>query len=136
MITVTDIPESEVELVAIRASGPGGRHVNKVSSAIHLRFDVAASSLPVAVKERLLKKTDTRLSSEGVIVIKAQRFRSQEKNKADALERLDAMLRDAQKTRKKRKVTRPTKSSVKRRLDNKNKRGQRKQLRGKVDHEK
>ena len=97
MIHTSDIPESEIEMLAIRASGPGGQHVNKVSSAIHLRFDVSASSLPDAVKQRLSKLPDVRLSRAGVIVIKAQKFRSQEKNRADALARLEALLMKAQK---------------------------------------
>jgi len=132
MIRLSDIPESEIEMVQIRASGPGGQHVNKVSSAIHLRFDVRASSLPQTVKQRLLQLADTRLSSDGVIVIKAQSYRSQEKNRADALARLEELLLKAQRIRKKRKATKPTKASVKRRLDNKRKQGQQKKLRGKV----
>ena len=132
MIHMSDIPESEIEMLAIRASGPGGQHVNKVSSAIHLRFDVSASSLPDAVKQRLSKLPDVRLSRAGVIVIKAQKFRSQEKNRADALARLEALLMQAQRVRKARRPTRPTRASVKRRLDSKCKQGQQKKLRGRV----
>ena len=133
MITVADIPESEIEFTAIRASGPGGQHVNKVSSAIHLRFDIHSSSLPDHVKQKLASLADTRISSDGQIVIKAQRFRSQDKNRADALERLDELLAKAQRKRKARRPTRPTKSSVKKRLDKKKKQGDRKKLRGRID---
>ena len=132
MIHMSDIPESEIEMLAIRASGPGGQHVNKVSSAIHLRFDVSASSLPGAVKQRLSKLPDVRLSRAGVIVIKAQKFRSQEKNRADALARLEALLMQAQRVRKARRPTRPTRASVKRRLDSKRKQSRQKKLRGRV----
>ena len=132
MIHASDIPETEIEIQAIRASGPGGQHVNKVSSAIHLRFDVSTSTLPDAVKRRLLKLRDATLSRSGVIVIKAQKFRSQEKNRADAFARLEALLIRAQRERKKRRTTKPTKASVKRRLDSKRKQSHQKKLRGSV----
>ncbi len=132
MIRVFDIPEAEIEMLAIRARGPGGQHVNKVSSAIHLRFDVYGSSLPDRVKLRLSKLEDAQLSRAGVIVIKAQRFRSQEKNRADALARLDALFVRAQRARKRRKPTKPTRASVKRRLDSKRKQSEQKKLRGNI----
>ena len=132
MIRVFDIPEAEIEMLAIRARGPGGQHVNKVSSAIHLRFDVYASSLPDRVKLRLSKLEDVQLSRAGVIVIKAQRFRSQGKNRADALARLEALFVRAQRARKRRKPTKPTRASVKRRLDSKRKQSEQKKLRGNI----
>jgi len=132
MIRVSDIPVSEIDLQAIRASGPGGQHVNKVSSAIHLRFDVYASSLPQLIKQRLLALPDVRLTQAGVIVIKAQKFRSQEKNRADALNRLEELLLKAQRISKTRRKTRPTRASVKRRLDAKRKQGERKKMRRRV----
>ena len=133
MIRVSDIPESEIEFSAIRASGPGGQNVNKVSSAIHLRFDVRASSLPEAVKSKLLRMSDARINTDGVIVIKAQNFRSQEKNRIEGLVRLDELLQKAQHVRKARRKTYPSRSSVRKRLDSKKKQGSVKKNRGKVD---
>ena len=133
MISVADIPEDEIAISAIRASGPGGQHVNKVSTAIHLRFDVAASSLPDEVKEGFARLKDRRISSDQVVTIKAQRSRSQEKNKLDALGRLDELLALAQVRQKKRRPTRPGKGVVKRRLDSKTRQGRKKGLRKNVD---
>ncbi|MDB2585148.1 alternative ribosome rescue aminoacyl-tRNA hydrolase ArfB [Luminiphilus sp.] len=133
MIRVSDIPESEIEFAAIRASGPGGQNVNKVSSAIHLRFDVRSSSLPDAVKVKILRMRDTRISTEGVIVIKAQKFRSQEKNKLESLARLDELLQTSQHVETPRRQTRPSRSSVRKRLEGKKKQGSVKKNRGKVN---
>lgn len=128
------IPDQELEFTAIRASGPGGQNVNKVASAIHLRFDIAATtSLSDPCKQRLLALNDQRISSDGVLVIKAQQYRSQEKNKADALERLKTLIQSALITRKPRKISRPSLAAKRKRLDNKTRRGQLKKSRGKVE---
>ena len=126
------IPVSEIEIGAIRSQGPGGQNVNKVSTAVHLRFDIRGSSLPDFYKERLLGLQDQRITKEGVIVIKAQQYRSREKNKEEALRRLQQLIQGAAVSPKRRKPTRPTPSSKRRRLDRKTRRGRIKTLRGKI----
>jgi len=123
------IPDSEIEVHAVRSQGAGGQHVNKVSSAIHLRFDIAASSLPPFYKHALLTVNDHRISGDGVITIKAQEHRSQEQNREAALNRLCSLIQSVAIPRKKRKLTKPTKTSKQRRLDTKTKRGRLKSLR-------
>ena len=126
------VPEEEIEFSAIRAQGAGGQNVNKVSSAIHLRFSIPDSSLPEDIKQRLMLLSDQRITLEGVVVIKAQTTRSQEQNKMEAIERLNALVNSVAVPPKLRKATKPTKSSQRKRMDSKTTRGDVKRLRGKV----
>jgi len=127
------VPSEEIDIQAVRAQGPGGQNVNKVSTAVHLRFDIKASSLPDVYKERLLTLKDHRISDEGVVIIKAQRYRSQLKNREDALHRLGDLIRSVIVSHKQRHATKPTKGAQQKRLETKTKRGRVKSLRGKVD---
>jgi ribosome-associated protein len=126
------VPEEEIEFSAIRAQGAGGQNVNKVSSAIHLRFSIPDSSLPEEIKQRLMALSDQRITADGVVVIKAQTSRSQEQNKLEAMERLNALVNSVAVPRKVRRPTKPTKSSQRKRVDSKTTRGDVKRLRGKV----
>lgn len=127
------VDPNEVEFNAIRAQGPGGQNVNKVSNAVHLRFNIPASSLPEHIRERLLALSDSRITKDGVVVLKAQQSRSQEANKEEALRRLQELVDGVAVLPARRRATKPTRSSQRKRLDGKAKDGERKQLRGKVN---
>lgn len=128
------LPESEVELQSIRAQGSGGQKVNKTSSAVHLRFDIKASSLPLFYKQKLLALRDSRISKDGVLILKAQQYRTLEQNKQDALDRLLQLIKDATTIEKTRRPTKPTRSSQRKRMDSKTKHSRLKQLRKRADY--
>jgi len=138
MLIINDklrIPDAEIDITAVRAQGAGGQNVNKVASAVHLRFDIKNSSLPLNCKQRLLALYDQRITKQGIIVIKAQQYRTQEQNREEALNRLAGMIRSAVTLRKPRKATKPSRSSQIKRLDKKTLHGRNKFLRRKIDPE-
>ncbi len=135
MLTLSNslnLADSEIDIQAIHAQGKGGQNVNKVATAIHLRFDIQQSSLPDHLKERLLALNDQRINKEGIIVIKAQSYRTQEKNREDALSRLTEIIKTVMTTQKKRRKTKPSRSSQRKRMDKKSKHGRKKTLRKRV----